>query len=668
MMQQLAILMRRVSRVGTLGQIILIVGLCVWAYYSSLSGAFLLDDKVLVTESPLVRGPNGLARIWFSADAADYWPVTNTSFWLEWRAWGLKPAGYHATNLGLHIAAAFLLWTILRKLSIPGAYLAALLFAMHPVNVESVAWISQRKNMLAMAFFLLSLWWYLKADEEKSSKAEDEKRGFGRWYWLSLLAFVLAMLSKGSVAVLPVLLLGLNCWQQRRIGLQEVLRTVPFFIVAGALTIVNLWFQTHGQEIVVRDANFSQRLAGAGAVVWFYLAKALAPIQLLFVYPNWRIEANELLWWLPLVAAVALTAALWWFRSSARTTWALPLLYAWGFFCVSLLPVLGFANVGFMKFSLVADHYQHVALIGVAALAAAGWARWQQKAQGAWRLVAIGVAILVVSAFALLTARQSRLYADPIALYTATLRGNPECWMAHLNLGGALLDGGKIEEAARHFEQALQLKPDYAEAYYNLGNCAARSGHLEEAIARFRQALQIYPNDIRMHNNLGGALMVIGRLEEAIQEFQQTLLIEPNYFEARYNLGSALFQIGQFQGAIDQYQQALTLRPDSPDVHFDLGTALTKMDRQQDAVAEYRQALQLRPGFTKAWTHLALAYAAWERPEEAVSSAEKAADIARSQNQLAQAQEIEDWVAKYRAEQKIGRGTSSQPSGASREP
>ncbi len=279
---------------------ILLVGLTAWAYYPSLGGEFLLDDKVLVTESEFVRGPNGLKRIWLSTDPPDYWPLTNTAFWLQWRAWGPNTIGYHATNVALHVAAAFLLWAILAKLAIPGAYLAALLFAVHPVNVESVAWISQLKNTLAMVFFLLSIWWYLRAEEgrgklevEKSKRGEEQTGRVGLWYGLSLLAFVLAMLGKGSVAMLPVGLLLIVWWQRRRIAWADILRTVPFFAVAIALTAVNLWFQTHGKNIVVRDVTFAQRLAGAGAVVWFYLAKALVPIDLAFVYPNWRIQASD---------------------------------------------------------------------------------------------------------------------------------------------------------------------------------------------------------------------------------------------------------------------------------------------------------------------------------------------------------------------------------------
>ena len=348
----------------------LIVVLTCVAYLPAMQGGFIWDDDELVTDNALVHAPDGLYRLWFTDQPIDYWPLTYTSFWFEWRLWGMHPTGYHVTNVLLHIAAAFLIWAILHRLSIPGAFLAALLFAVHPVNVESVAWIAQRKNTLAIVFFLLSILWYLSAEERRAK--------FSNWLWygLSLLAFLLAMLSKGSVAILPVLLLGIVWWQRRRITIADLLRTMPFFAVAIILAAVNVWFQKHGADAVFREANFAQRLSGAVAAVWFYLGKALAPINLIFVYPQWSIETNNLLWWLPPIAAAMVTALLWLRRNSPCGR---AILFAWGFFCVALAPVMGFTDVYFMKYSLVADHYEHIAIIAVVALAAAGWSLWHSR-------------------------------------------------------------------------------------------------------------------------------------------------------------------------------------------------------------------------------------------------------------------------------------------------
>ncbi len=423
------------------------LAIVVWiSYFPALRGGFIWDDNLLVAGNRLVHAPDGLYRIWFTTEPYDYWPLTNTMFWIEWRLWGTNPTGYHVVNLLLQIAAALLLWKILSKLSIPGAYLAAVLFAVHPVNVESVAWIAQGKNTLAMLFFLLSTLCYLRQEGQQRGKAEEEAGSLGRWYWLSLFAFLLAMLSKGSVAILPLVLLLIVWWQQRRITCQDLWRTAPFFLIAVVLTVVNIYFQTHGGE-AIRTASMSQRLAGAGAVVWFYLSKALLPLDLIFVYPQWHIEVRELLWWLPLLAALVVTAALGWCAHWRQFGLGPGHAVRLAFFCVALLPVLGMTDVYFMKFALVADHYQYIALIGVVVLMAAGLSAWYGNATHAARSARSSPQSPSLPHTAWLARQQSSLYADSITLYRATLRSNPDCWLAHVNLGQEFLGAGRVAEA-----------------------------------------------------------------------------------------------------------------------------------------------------------------------------------------------------------------------------
>lgn len=544
------------------------------AYFPSLRGGFVLDDNILLTDNGVIKAPDGLYRIWFTTDPIDYWPVFNSTFWIEWRLWGLQPAGYHVINLLLHITAALLIWAVLQRIAVPGAFLAALLFAVHPVNVESVAWISQCKSVLAMVFFLLSILAYLQAETRVARSAGQTDR----WYWLSLAAFVLAMLSKGSVAILPLVLLSL-VWWLRPLTRGDLQRIAPFILVAVLLVLVNMWFQTHGAHTEVRSAGFVERVLGAAAGVWFYLSKAILPINLVFIYPQWHIRVNQWQWWVPLLAAVAVTGVLW----QSRRGWGRPLWFAWLYFCVSLVPVLGFTDVAFMEHSLVADHYQHLALIGALALVAGGWGVWRRQARSA-RWLPTAAAIGVVAGLMVLTWRQSGLYAEAMTLYEATVAGNPDSWLAHNNLGGLLTEADQLPQAIEHYEHALRLKPDYPDAHNNLGVALRRSGRLPEAIAHFREALRLKPDYLQAHYNLGSALAEGGQHSEAIEHFTRALELRPNYPEVRNDLGIALARTGRFPEAVAQLQEALRLKPDFADAQFNLELAASMQHKAANSV------------------------------------------------------------------------------------
>ncbi|MGD0383670.1 MAG: tetratricopeptide repeat protein [Thermoguttaceae bacterium] len=696
----------------------LIVLIAFIAYFPTLSNGFVADDDVLLINNNLVKISDGLRRFWCSVEAMDYWPVTDTVFWIEWRIWGMNPVGYHVTNLILHVAESLLIWILLRRLSIPGAFLAALIFAVHPVNVESVAWIAQRKNLTAMLFFLLSILWYLKAYMPTASAGMAPARSQGGpgerekirsplstlrsplstlhsplWYWLSLAAFILAILSKGSAAVLPMLLLGIVWWLQSvgtvpifvstKMGLspymrKQLVRTAPFFLIALVFSAMNVWCQTRNTAVVIRDVGFFERFLGAGCVIWFYLYKAILPVNLALIYPQWRIEADNLLWWLPLLATLAVTAALWRYRK----TWGRPFLLAWGFFCVALTPVMGFRDSLFMQVSLVADHYQHIAIIGVIALASAGFSAWSLHTRAGARRAAIAAAGLAAGVLVLATWRQCALYRDNITIFRDTLEKNPACWMAQYNLGIAMARAGLPGESIEHFRQALQLYPEFTEANYNLANAFLDTGRLQDAIERYLHVLQLKPDHPAAHYNLGKALAQTGRTREAIEHYRQALALDPDFTEAYYNLGNIFEAAGQYQQAIDYYRQALHLKPDDFDIHNNLGIALVQTGRSQEAIIHfqqalalkpnfethynlgltlarlgrlpeaiehYRQALQFKPDYYAAYLNLISAYAETGRSAEALATAEKALAIARYRQQTAPARQIEDWLNSYRA-------------------
>ena len=608
-----------------------LVALVLAAYLPLWRAGFIWDDDTMLTANPLIRAGDGLYQFWCTNNAQDYWPVTSTTLWIEWRLWGLQPLGYHLTNLALHLGEVLLLWSVLRRLGIPGAWLAALLFAVHPVNVESVTWIAERKNLLAMLFYLLSILWFLKAGiaapsaEAEAAKAEPPPEAKAKaepacrpsafpngWYWLSLLSFVVAMLSKGSVAPLPLVLMGIIAWR-RRPTFSDMARLVPFFAVAGVLVAVDVWFQRHGTNEIIRPAGFPERLLGAGGVIWFYLSKALWPARLMFVYPQWQIRTANLLWWLPSIGVLGFTFLLW--RLARRPSLRPPdgpgtapgvaslgraTLFAWGYFCVSLVPVLGFTDVYFMKFSLVADHYAHLALIGVAAWVGYVADGLLGRASAAVRL---GLTILVAIAIALLaglTWRQNRMYRDSVVLYRTILTQNPDCWMAHANLGIALakLPSG-LPEALSHYEQAARINPREAYVQNDLAEALTQvPGRLPEALDHFEQALRINPDYAEAHNNYAVALATLpGRLPEALDHFEQALRINPGFAAAHANLAFELEKLpGRLPEAAAHYEQAARITPDDADLQNDLAVALAKLpDRLPDAVAHFELALRINP-------------------------------------------------------------------------
>lgn len=545
-------------------QVALLAVLVGTAYAPALKGGFIWDDDAFLTRNVLIRAPDGLRRFWLTREATDYWPMTSTTMWVEWRLWGMDARGYHATNVALHFVEVLLLWSVLRRLGVPGAFLGAALFAVHPVNAESVTWITQRKNLMAMLFYLASARFFLEAEERRPAGP----RAAAGWLSASLAAFALAMLSKGSAAMLPVVLAGAIA-VRRRPTRADALRLAPFFLVAALLAAVDVVFAHPGVGPPIRTAGLGERALGAGAAVLFYLSKAVLPIGLNFIYPLWKIDPAGLLWWLPLAGCAGLTAILW----LGRRRGARPALLAWGYFAVSLAPVMGFTDVYFMRYSLVSDHYQHLALVGIAALggaACAAWgARWRER--GALRIVPAATA---AAALALLTAAaraECAAYSDLERLYLRTVARNPRAWMAENNLGDLLLK--KIppnpEQALPHLEAAARMRPDdplprrnLGRAHELLGDQRLREGRPEEAGAQYEAALSLDPGLARAHNNLGNLRFGEGRIGDAIDQYEAARRADPGYAEAENNLGVALLAQGRGSEAAPHFEAALKLRPD----------------------------------------------------------------------------------------------------------
>jgi tetratricopeptide (TPR) repeat protein len=553
-----------------------------FTYQPAWRGGLLWDDDMHLP-SPALQSLDGLGRIWGELKATpQYYPVVYSTFWLEHRLWGDHTLGYHLVNILLHGLNALLVWLILRQLSIPGAMLAAAIFALHPVQVESVAWISELKNTLSGVFYLAALAAYLRFDQTRSRP----------WYTVALMLFALALLSKTVTATLPAALLVVFWWKRGHLSWRrDVLLLAPFFLLAIAGGLLSAWME---HEAGAQGAEFNctalERCLIAGRAAWFYAAKLFWPAELVFIYPRWQVNPGA--WWQYLypLAAVLLLVALWRLRRRTRAPLA-AVLYFGG----TLFPALGFLNVYPFRYSFVADHFQYLACLGPIVLASAGLAILVEQRRRIARWTGHGACLGLAIVLGILTWRQSAMYRDIETLYSTTIARNPLCWMAHNNLGLILGASGHAAESLEHFREAVRLNPLYAEGNNNLGNALFQAGRPAEAIDYFQAALRIIPEYHSAHDNLGNALSALGRLDEAVEHYQAALRLKPDYADGLYNWGLALSRSGRFLEAIQRYEQATQIQPDHPKAHTSWGNALYQLGRLDEAIQHYQHALRIQP-------------------------------------------------------------------------
>jgi protein O-mannosyl-transferase len=595
------------------------------AYLPALGAGFVWDDNDYVTANATLRSLGGLARIWLQPGAVpQYYPLTFTTLWLDFQIGGLEPFGYHLVNVLLHAANAILAWRILVRLGVPGAWLAGALFAVHPVHVESVAWVTERKNVLSGAFYLGAMLAYLRfaGIGAEGGRRPAVGRGGGSLsaYALALVLFLGGLLAKTVVCTLPVALLLLLWWKRGRIVARDLALVAPFFALGVALALVTVSMERGHVGAVGSDwdLSFVDRCLIAGRAVWFYLGKLVWPLDLVFIYPRWTIDAGAP-WQYVFPAAGALFPGP--LFSLCGGVGARPLV-AVLFFVATLGPALGFVNVFPMRYSFVADHFQYLASLGPIALAA-GTALWAAKRLGGSgsraRTVGVVLASTVIAALALLTARQSLGYRDLRTLWEDTLAKNPGAWMAHNNLGLLDFEAGRLDAAMAHYRAAIAVKPDDAFARNNLGRALATEGRLDDAIVEFREAVRVEPGHAEAWSNLGNALAAQGRYEDAIVAYVHAVEARPRYADARSNLGNVLLLTGRTADAIAAYESAIALDPEFADVRYNLGVALAGEGRLGEAEIQLVESIRIRPSAAGAYHVLGDVLAKQGRYEEAVA-------------------------------------------------
>ena len=518
-------------------------------------GGFVCDDAGDVENNTALNSWSGLWAIWTQPGVnAQYYPLTFTTFWLNHQVGGLSPLGYHLVNVILHSINALLLWRILRNLKIPGAWLAAALFALHPVNVESVAYISERKNVLSGFFFLCSLlaaikFWLPEAEAAKNSvseppslpsqsplalwlqgrsSADSVANPLGSWkyYGITFVLYLLALLSKTATLPLPAVIL-LLVWWRRRPALRDVALLVPLVLAGVAMGLVTMHLESHLLDNAQvwqsygLDMSWLQRSLLAARDIWFYLGKLLWPHPLMFAYPRCDIHASDWTDWVPALAIVAGLGILW----RARKSWGRPWIFALAYFVAMMFLILGFFNVYMFRFTLVSDHFQYLACMGPLSLACAGLAR-SLKPRGTqnlapyWEAAVSGTLLFTLS---LITWQQAGSYANAETLWKTTLQRNPGSVMALVNLGDCQFHENHIDQAADLANRALRLDPQSIQALNNLGNVFAKRGQLDQAIACYRRALAVSPQCAMATFNLANTLDKAGRFPEATAAYNDGL-------------------------------------------------------------------------------------------------------------------------------------------------
>jgi tetratricopeptide (TPR) repeat protein len=572
-------------------------------YAPSLPGGFLWDDDANVTANPTIRSLRGLRYIWTEPHAnQQFYPLTHTSFWLEYQLWELWPTGFRITNLLLHSLVAALLWTTLRRLAVPGAWVAAAIFALHPVHVETAAWITERKNLLsALLYFAALLAWLRFAGLD--GRPASARRG-RLAYAASLILFIGALLSKTAVLTLPAAILVIAWWKRGRSSRPDVLSTLPMFAIGAVFGLATTWLERQhvGATGAAWDLGLGERIIVAGRAVWFYATQLVFPFRLNFICPRWAVDAAAVWQYAFPAAALALPVLLWRRRERMGRGPLAGVLY----YGLTLAPALGLIGFYFQLYAFVQDHLQYLASAGLiallAALATTGLKRWNPR-------VAIAAAAVVLVVLGGLTWQRSKHFTGEEALWTSVLERNPRAWMADVNLGLVYKREGRLDEAEERFRHALEHEhPEHDKARYNLGLLLEERGDFEGAGRQYELALAFNPRHPESHNALGSLLAGEGRTEEAIARYRAAIDAEPRFIQARYNLALQLAESGSLFEAEKHLREAIRINPGYTDALETLGRVVARQGRHDETVELYRRVLALDPGRFEVHYNLGLSF------------------------------------------------------------
>ncbi len=684
------------------------------AYWTAIRGEFIWDDDYYVTNNALLRGADGLPQIWNPAEwmrgeqskmRVQYYPLTLTSFWIEYQLWGNNPTPYHITNVFLHATSACLLWMILRRLKVPGAWAAAAVFALHPINVESVAWITERKNVLSGVFYFATVIVYMKYIEIRDSeglpkpeKPVDREEGLfelpedeTRVYALAIFLFACALLSKTVAATLPAAILLMIWWKRGRITMKEFLPLIPFFVIGIGMGAFTGYVERTVIGASGPEWQFGSTWAGevgarciiAGRAIWFYAGKIFFPVTLLFSYLRWNISAGAIWQYLFPISVLGVLIALW----GARHRIGRGPLAGILFFVGTLFPALGFVNVFPMQYSFVADHFAYLASIGLIVVVIAGLARGIERmvALNMLNLAAAPAAIVILlGALFIRTSSQGLMYKDLESLWVTTLKGtnqrsvmasnnyglwilrnrpdrleDAEAWfqkvlrmtngkhqMAWFNLGMVEERRGNYDKAIKNFQTSLALQRNYPPAQFKVAEMFTKQGRIDDAIKAYRFIVKQNPDSEHVHQNLGNLLAQTGQHAEAIEHFAEAVRINPNSILGHLGLAESLANEKMIPEAVAEYGRVAALDKRNPQAVIGFGRIMMVMDKLNEAEAQFRQAIEFDPKSAEAHYLLGIALEQKGKYQEAIDPLTKATELAPRNDRMKQKlEQVKDFAA-----------------------
>ena len=593
-----------------------------------------LDDYEHITDNRhLHRGLSTEGVVWaFSFTDVAYWhPMTWLSLMLDYELYGLSPSGYHLTNLLLHILSALFLFLAVRRMSgssWQSGFVAAL-FALHPLNVESVAWAVERKNVLSSLFLMLTLWTYGRYVESSTP----------RRYLLVLLVFALGLMSKPTLVTVPFILLLLDYWplnrlqpspasahfdqpfansmvsgERKSLAFRLILEKVPFFVLATISIFLTVLSNQHLEALVATTSVPLSLRLGNGLISYVsYMGKMVWPSNLAVFYP----PPETIPWW-QVAAAILFLVIL-----SALVLRGLKtrpyLAVGWLWYLVTLVPSIGLVQAGLWP--AMADRFAYVPLIGLFIMVAWGVPELLTKYRYQ-RIVLATATTILLATLTMVTKLQVRYWQNSFTLFQQAVKVTTNNYVAHDSLGNALAQKGMLELAIVHYQEALKINPNLVSTHNNLGVALLKKGEINRAIAQYYQALRLKSDSAETHNNLGVALFNLGQLDKAIGHYLTAIKLDPNFSKAHNNLGNVLARKGELDEAISQYSRALELKTNYPEAHNNLGVALAQQGKIDEAIIQFDQALRLKPDYAQARANLgyALDLVKERRDESSLSS------------------------------------------------